>query len=327
MCFRYFFSSFEVVPVDLVFQLVGIFFLQGFFPNYLYIFLALNRSTLFGFCNFLRSFVFLIFVAFLVFANLLELRSLLYGASLSYFLLLVFLFGYFQLAHSHRFSKDKRLYSSLLKGGTEYYFIGICSQLNLNTSLLLATQISNPAGIAAFSVAKSFSELVYARLTSALNTTLDSTVARSTTKTFDNARLSFNVFSATAVFLLILYLLIFLFAEPLITFLYGNKFQQSGQVSQILLIGHVLFFSVLILIQYFQGINKIKALKYIYFAAGLSQGLLGIYILDSGTLIELAVIVVFSMGLFFVITCLYFLLKQSTTLSARSRNQDGKSNT
>ena len=298
--FSFLFQSFESIPRELIFPIASIFIIQGFFLNYLYIFLASENSFIFGFINFLRSFILLIFVLLLFFDNSLTTFSLVQAVFFSYLLPLLFLILYFQFRYRHTFSLSYQRFRELLKSGTEYYMIGISSQINLSMPLIIASQFLSPASIGVFSVAKSLSETIFSRISAAFHTILYSYISNIESAN-DGVKVAIKTSIVLTIILSLIYIAFYTFSSSLINLLYGEEFNEASTLIKPIMLGYVLYYSAQTLNNYLYGIGKIDLLKYFYSIAILFQIIIGfiLYMVDSSK--DLAYLSMFNMILLSII--------------------------
>ena len=272
--FVFLFKSFEFVPIELVFPICLIFLIQGFFLNYLYIFLAKEKSFIYGFFNFLRSFILLLLVVWLFLTNNLTIESLIDAVFYSYIPSLLFLISYFQLKFGHSFNISTKDFKDLLGAGTQYYLIGISSQINLSMPLIIASQFLNPSAIGVFTVAKNFSEMIFARMSSAFHTILYSHVSNSDAKK-ENIEITKRTSIILFFILSLIYIVFLIFSETIVGFLYGDQFYEVAYLLNIIMIGYLMYYTAVVFNNYLYGIGRIQLIKYFYIFVAIIQFIAG----------------------------------------------------
>jgi len=304
--FKFLFKSFETIPIELVFPICSIFFIQGFFLNYIYIFLAKERSFIYGFITFIRSLIFLFLVLWLFLIDSLTIESLVNSVLYSYIPTLLFLIFYFQIKFGHSFNYSKKYFHALLESGSQYYLMGIGSQINLSMPLIIASQFLSPVGIGIFTVAKNLSEMIFSRISSAFHTILYSYISNSSDSKKENIIITAKAFIILFLLLSLIYVVFLLYSEFIVGLLYGEQFSDVSDLLGIIMIGYVLYYSSLVFNNYLYGIGRIQRLKYFYFSVAFLQYLLGFIFILVGSIVDLSYVSMTSMGTLSLIFLLYF---------------------
>ena len=238
---------------DSLYMLGLIFFLQNYFFNYLYMNLALQRTTMFGFYNMLRSLLFLIGVLLLQALDTLNLVNILTSLAFSFITILVVMIIDFHLKHGKPVLPQHVLNLSLLKKGWNYYFLGITSQINFSVVLIIASQYLTGANIGVFYTAKSLSDLFYSRLASAASGILYPLISNMEGGTKEKKAITVSVYIRVSLLFVACYFLLFFNWDFLVIVLYGAEYQKVGEIMNYLGVGSVVYFSTTLLVAYLGG--------------------------------------------------------------------------
>lgn len=230
-----------------------VFFLQNYFFNYLYINLALQRTDIFGFYNMMRSILFLIILLFLIALNILNLENILIGLAFSFFLVLTVMFVEFHLKYGIITLPNLDLSFSLLKRGSNYYILGIFSQMNFSIVLIVASQYLTATNVGIFYTARSLSDLIYSRLASAGSGILYPLISNMRGSIKEKKSIVFEVFIRTIFIFFVFYLILFFNWDLLITFLYGSQYSRASEIMNYLGIGSFVYFVTALLMEYLKG--------------------------------------------------------------------------
>lgn len=256
LIFNNLFSEFKMSATSYLPLICTIFFVQNFFFNYLYLNLALGKTTKYGLYNMARSLFFLASVVFLLSINQLNIFNLLMSLAISFFILFVVLFLDFHLKHGFSNIPINKLNLTLLKRGMNYYLLGLSSQINFSMILIIASQFLSAASIGIFYTAKSLSDLIYSRLAAAFSGVMYPIVSNMSGGFEKKRELVFNVTIRVFLFFIIIYLILFNFWEEISTLLYGSEFVDITLIINYLGIGSIIYFSSQLLLEYLKGIGK-----------------------------------------------------------------------
>ena len=247
---------------------------------------------------------FILVVSLLLFTKL-ELWSVIIGAIVSKALALCV--GWYLVNTQSKFGGkiSWKVCSNLISYGTGFYFNNILSELQQSGTRLIAAYFLGPAFLAFLGQGQNIA-IMLTKISDAIGTVLFPRISRSGK---DYAiKTACKAFRITAIVLIISATFLFLFSEYLIVLFYGDAFQPTAIVLQILIPGFVFLGLANTLSSYFYGSGKAGTIPMLQLLPISIQLLLSWFFISTWGLFGAAIAISCGFSIYSLLLILYFLI-------------------